>query len=216
MTLTPTVTLTPTPSPVTDRLLISELIYDPLGGGVAGEWIELYNPSSTSIGLSGYKIGDSEAPHDGEGMYQFPVDAVLAPRRMLVAANSAADFISRFGFEPDYEWTESNPHVPNLEKYVAWSDQPISLGINDEVLLVNPGDQIVDALSWGTSTWAFDPPCNSVVEQGHSLERVPANMDTNTAQDWVDQSQPTPGEAISSSIWQTLEHWLNRFVSSIK
>lgn len=192
------------------------MIYDPLGGGVAGEWIELYNPSSAPIGLSGYKIGDSEMPHDGEGVYQFPSDAVLGPGNVLVVANSAADFISRFGFEPNFEWTESNPHVPNLEKYTSWSDQPISLGINDEVLLLDSGDQVVEALSWGTSTWAFDPPCSGVLEQGHSLERLPADLDTITASDWVDQSQPAPGQVTRSSAWRMLEGWLKQLSLGFK
>lgn len=215
-TPTATPTWTPTPAPITDRLLISEVIYDPAGGGVAGEWIELYNPSKLAIALNGYKLGDSEIPHDGEGMYQFPADATLKAGGVLVAANSATEFINRYGFEPDFEFTETNPHVPNLEKYTAWSDQPISLGLNDEVLLLDSGDQVVEALSWGTSSWAFDPPCGGVSQPGNSLERLPADIDTNTAADWIDQNLPAPGQVTPSSTWQKLAEWLAGFLPGIK
>ena len=51
---------------------------------------------------------------------------------------------------------------------------------------------VIDQMSYGTDTTAFDPACPGVKE-GHSLERSPANVDTDTAADWIDQEFPNPG-----------------------
>ena len=61
----------------------------------------------------------------------------------------------------------------------------------DEVLFLDIGDTVVDALSWGDSTWAFDPAAPSVAK-GHTLEWQPAYIDT--AADWKDQPIPMPGD----------------------
>lgn len=60
-------------------------------------------------------------------------------------------------------------------------------------MLLDVDDVVVDALSWGTSTFAFDPSA-SKVRTGHSLERYPPYMDTDMALDWRDQEVPNPGE----------------------
>jgi hypothetical protein len=215
ITITPTLTWTPTPSPeptsILPELLISEVLYDPSGVEPQAEWIEIYNPGEITVELNGYKLGDEESKGGAEGMYQFPQETSLRSGEVLVVANSASEFISRYGFRPDFELIESDPDIPNLSSYTAWATGPVNLGnLNDEMLLLNANDQVVDALSWGTSTWAFDPPCPDVNET-HSLERRPADIDTNSASDWVDQSQPDPG-------YVTLDLWyafLENLVTSL-
>jgi hypothetical protein len=198
ITATSTPTVTPTPLPV---LLISEVLYDPMGIEPGSEWIELYNPGSANVQLTEYKIGDEELSGGGEGMYIFPVDASLGAGRVLVIANSAVDFIAQYGFRPDYELVESDPDVPNLVKYTIWGSGAISLGnMEDEVLILNGSDQVIDALSWGNSTWAFNPACPDVPE-GHSLERRPPNNDTNTSADWIDRISPLPGSVNLLNSW---------------
>jgi len=51
------------------HLVISEVLYDPAGVEPDAEWIEIYNPGSVPLSLSGYKIGDEEThslPDTGE------------------------------------------------------------------------------------------------------------------------------------------------------
>jgi len=50
---------------------------------------------------------------------------------------------------------------------------------------------IVDAVSYGGDTTAFDPSAMDVLE-GHSLRRSNLTTDTNTAIDWEDNATPTP------------------------
>lgn len=62
----------------------------------------------------------------------------------------------------------------------------------DRLILKDSEGTVIDQMSYGTDTTAFDPPCSDV-DAGHSLERSPANVDTDTAEDWIDQESPNPG-----------------------
>ena len=175
-------------------LLISEVFYDAPGTDEDEEWIEIYNPTASAIDLSAYKIGDEEEQGGGEGMYQFPPEASIPPGGVIVIALKAAGFYALYGFNPDYEVTDTDPSVPDMIKYSTWATGKIALSNSgDEVLILDGGDAIVDAMSYGNKTTFFDPPCPDVAT-GYSLERSPANVDTDTAADWDEQESPDPGE----------------------
>jgi hypothetical protein len=197
-TATPTPTQGPTPTPTVsptpfgDALLISEVYFNPVTEPDE-EWIELYNASASPIALDSFKLGDEETSGSGEGMYLFPSGSAIASGEVIVIANEAAAFFALYGFNPDYEFVDSDPAVPNMVKYTAWASGSTSLSNGgDEVLLLDAADNLVDAVSWGSSTWAFTPSVPAPAE-GHSIERNPASQDTNTAADWVDQPSPDPG-----------------------
>lgn len=177
----------------TPLLLVSETLYDPADSEPGYEWIELIHLGTTTLDLSAYKVGDEETAGGGEGMYQFPAGSSAAPEQVVLIANRAADFALAYGFNPDYEVVETVAEVPNLVKYTAWASGSVSLANSgDDVLILDGADNLVDALSWGSSTFAFNPSAPDVA-QGHSLERNPANADTDSAADWADQADPTPG-----------------------
>lgn len=189
-THTPTQTLTPSPA---DHLLISEVLYDPYSSEPQNEWIEIYNPTQSSIALDDYKIGDEESAGGIEGMLIFPTGYTIVSAERLVIANNGAAFSFNYGYPPAFEMHNSDPSIPDMLVYDTWSSGDIHLdNIGDEVLLLGLSDNLIDAMSWGTSSFAFDPPCPDVPE-GHSLERYPANIDTDTADDWIDQDIPSPG-----------------------
>jgi hypothetical protein len=196
-TSTPTATLTQTPteSPTpTGRLLISEVLFSPLTVQPQGEWIEIYNAGSGEVDLSDYKVGDEETQGHIEGMLQFPAGASISAGQVVVIANQAVTYLSTYGVLPDYEIVDSSALVADMSNYSIWGLGEVDLyDLGDEVLLLNESDELVDALSWGNSTWAFNPSAPSVT-QGHSLERRPADQDTDVAGDWFDQSTPKPGE----------------------
>jgi glycerophosphoryl diester phosphodiesterase len=170
-------------------------MFDPMGSEPAEEWIELWNAGATAVDLAGYRLGDEETQGGTEGMYAFPAGASLAPGQAIVVANSASAFFEAFGFLPDFELVESRPDIPNLTKDTAWSDGYISLlNSGDDVLLLDRQGQLVDAVSWGSSTWAFSPSV-PVVTAEHALERRPSGQDTDSAADWIDQNRPNPGVA---------------------
>lgn len=189
-TNTPTITAPPAPA---DHLLIGEVLYDPYSLEPQYEWIEIYNPTQGSLSLDNYKIGDEETVGGNEGMLIFPAGYSILPAERLVVANNAALFSSYYGYPPDFEMESSDPSIPDMLVYPPWAGGSIHLdNFGDEVLLLGDGDIIIDAISWGSSNFAFDPPCPDVPE-GHSLERYPIYIDTDTADDWIDQDLPTPG-----------------------
>ena len=187
----PSPTLTPTLS--TGWLLISEVMYNPLGDEPDGEWIELYNAGGATMDLHRYKVGDAAAPGDYEGMLKFPSGAIILPGQVIVIANRADTFFSIYGFKPDYEMKSTDPKVPDMIKYTSWSNRQVELtNGGDEVLILNGINAVVDALSWGSSTYAFDPPAQTVSE-GYSLERYPPYRDRDIALDWRGQDSASPG-----------------------
>ncbi|MCP4362983.1 MAG: lamin tail domain-containing protein, partial [Chloroflexi bacterium] len=105
--------------PEGDHLLITEVMYDPDESG--GEWIELYNSTSATIALADYKVGDEETLGEMEGMLKFPTGATIAPQQIIIVAEDANVFLAAYGFNPDYEMTDSGSPVPDMEKYTAWT-----------------------------------------------------------------------------------------------
>lgn len=191
--LTPTPTFGPSPTPFNGQLLISEVLYDPAALEPDGEWIEIYNPAGGALSLAGFKLGDEETPSGPEGMLQFPAGAAIPAGQALVVARRADTFFALYGFYPDFEMTPTTTGVPDMLPYPAWAGGSVDLNNSgDDLLLLDGGDHLIDALSWGSSAWAFNPAAPDVAE-GHSLERYPAAQDTDSAADWRDQPLPSPG-----------------------
>ena len=192
-TPTPTFTSTPTPSGA-QNLLISEVFYDTPGTDSDEEWIEIYNPTASSVDLSNYKIGDEEASGGTEGMYRFPAGASIAAGQKITVALKATGFFALYGFNPTYEVIDTSPSVPNMSVYSAWSSGTISLAnTGDEMLLLNGSDAAVDVVTFEAGSYSGVTP-HSGVAVGHSIERSPANQDTNNCNtDFVDRPTPTPG-----------------------
>jgi hypothetical protein len=176
-------------------LLISEVLYNPSGTEPDGEWIEIYNPTPAPIDLSNYKIGDEETLGGPEGMYKFPTGASIAAGDYVVVAGKATAFFSFYGFNPDFEFIISDPAVPDMTKYTAWSIGTIGMANGgDEVLLLDGSDIAVDVVVYLIGSYPGVISNPSVSVQDHSLARSPVNQDTNNcAIDFVDLAVPTPG-----------------------
>ena len=182
----------PSPTIAPGRLLISEVLYDPVGAEPDGEWVEIYNAGGMDLDLSGYKIGDEETAGGQEGMFRFPMGSAISPGQSFIIASQSIAFQAVYGQAADFEFRESDPSVPTLTKYTPWASGNVEfVNTGDEVFLLDGLDRVIDAVSWGNSNLAFDPPVHKVAE-GHSLERRPAYKDTDRAEDWVDQAQPGP------------------------
>ncbi|HUF40018.1 MAG TPA: lamin tail domain-containing protein [Anaerolineales bacterium] len=190
----PTPTVGPSPTPFMGGLLIAEVLFDPDGPEPKAEWFEIHNTTAEAIDISGFKVGDEESPGGSEGMYAFPAGSLVPAGGVIVVANDAVQFAAEHGWQPDFELAGADPDVPDLVKYTVWSGGSISLSNSgDELLLLDLFDNLVDAVSWGSSTWAFDPAVPGVPE-GHSIERFPAGADTDSAGDWRGQESPNPGD----------------------
>jgi len=195
-TISPTITVTligtPTPYPV--ELLITELLPNPKGPEPDGEWIEIYNPGSSPLPLTGIKIGDETTSGGKEGMFRFPEGYIIEAKEVLVIGNKAATFRSVYGFFPDFEFEDSDYLIPDLIPYLDWSGNSVQFSNGgDEALLLDPWDNIIDQISYGDSEYsAFQEPV-AAPKEGHTLERYPPDQDKNQAGDWRERVGGSPG-----------------------
>jgi hypothetical protein len=174
-------------------VLISEVLYDCPGGCNENgcEWVELYNDSGSSINLQNWEICDNNSC-DTLPSYSLGVG------ESVVIAAVEADF-SGCG----YSCATGN---------IVYLGGNIGTGLNDTgdvVCILDESDNIIDQMNWEEPTIGGTSKCFSSllwnprvddVQAGHSLERCPTNIDTNTAGDWQDQSSSNPCEVKPTAI----------------
>jgi hypothetical protein len=181
-----------------NHVVISEVVFKLPGGAEKGEWIELYNPTPDAVDLSDWKLGDAVHRHDFERRYAFPEGTTIAPGATLVIARQAAAY-RLLGYQTqataDLEWRNSDK-TPNLIR-TAWGEDEFLLGNDgDQVLLLDSENQVVDVLVYGSSVYAGAIPFVdlSAVYNGNSLERWPANRDSDDCEhDFRVRYTPAPG-----------------------
>ena len=174
-------------------LLLTEVFYNPPGEESEREWLEIANVGTAVLDLSDIKIGDEEQSGGGEGMRRFPEGTLLEPEQALVVAQTAVGFRFLYGTNPDFELTDSDPAVPDMRSALLWATGDIALANDgDEVVLLNDRNLIIDSVNYGDQTTFFGPAVTAVFEN-QSIERHPANCDTDTATDWQPQETATPG-----------------------
>ncbi len=177
-----------TPSTV-NHLLISEVFYNYNGSGdkEENEWFEIFNPTPNPVSVTGWSVRDAN-PGQTDALPNF----TIAPGEFVIIAGRVDAFMSQY---PGY-----------AGQVFEVADGKIGSGLNvtpgDGVFLLDSGNAVVDAVSYGGSTAAFSPAAASV-DPGSSLERNPANNDTDRRTDWWEQTRPNPG---SGNLPQGLAH----------
>ncbi len=166
--------------------LISEVYY--AAGTANREWVEIYNPTGTRFDLSAYKIGDAESRDRYEGMFQFPAGTQLEPYGLIVIAYDGS-LVPQATFEL-YPYA---PQIPEMIKY-PWGDGDWTLrNDGDQVLLLGPGDEVVDALAWGDAPYGDLMPHPGVEISTHSLQRYPPDQDSDNCATDFRAFPPSPG-----------------------
>jgi uncharacterized repeat protein (TIGR01451 family) len=185
-----------THQPPQGHLLVSEVMYDPDGEDTGREWIEIYNPTTEAMDLSGWYLGDvGPGGEYGSGLYRFPGGAVLVAEGVIVVAHQANDV----PFTPDYEFLidphRDDPSVPNMAPAGSWDGFGLALGnAGDEVLLLNAEGNAIDVVTYGAGDYPGVIPHPGVSDQGRSLERRPPREDTDDcSQDFFERYPATPG-----------------------
>jgi hypothetical protein len=181
-----------------DHVVISEVVFKLSGGAEKGEWIELHNPTANVVDLGGWKLGDAVHRTDYERRYAFPKGTTIVPGGTLVIARQAAAYrVQEYASQSfaDFEWQNSDD-TPNLIR-TAWGEDEFLLGNDgDEVLLVDSKNRIVDVLVYGRGVCAGSRSYAdvSLVYNGNSLERWPANRDSDDCgRDFRIRYLPAPG-----------------------
>lgn len=168
------------PSPAVDleQLVINEVYADvdsEHGEEGSNEWIELYNNGATIVNLLDWIIEDSEESSD-----ILQEEVMVAPGEFVLISQATSTF--------EVYWPGQIPAGTHL---IALGS-PIGSGLanSGDALLLKSGDGIMDAMSYGNDSSIFDL---TAAGAGKSLSRDPNGKDTNTADDWIELDEPTPG-----------------------
>lgn len=163
--------LPPARAGLSTHVLITEVFYDTPGTESQEEWVEIFNPTKEQVDISGWKITD------GEATFTVPNGTIMPAQEVLIVARSSSGFKALYGFEPDF------------------SGATFSLSNSgDEVILKDSSNNVVDVVTYGKGSYPGVIPHPAVTE-GHSLERVLANFDTDDcSRDLIDQPDEMPGQ----------------------
>lgn len=178
-----------------NHLLVSEFVVSP----TAGEFIEIYNPTGSTIDLSDYYITDATNPDSGFYYYnivigdgtggglaadfhaRFPAGAAIAPGEYQTIAMNGTGFINTYpGKQPTYELYDTDPAVPDMREALPGL-------INGQGGLSNDGEAIIlytwngqsdlvqdaDYAVWGDKREAVD-------KTGISIDGPDADADSST------------------------------------
>lgn len=178
------------------HLLISEILYNPNGPDDA-EFVEIYNPGTAAVDLSGYSLSDAVDVADFEDLREFPDGTVLAAGEVLVVATTATGFEAEFGRMPDFEILGSTAAVADLIDNPHWGDPGAYLQLandGDEIILRDGAGAAVDVVTYGKGSWPAVVGCPLILLPHYSYERYPPNQDSdNCLIDFREWAFPNPG-----------------------
>lgn len=130
------------------HVVINEVYYDPKGSGLDPkcEWIELYNPTSSEVDISGWKLADGYLSNNSyEGIWTFPSDTKIPAGGYILVVNDATyknGFSSLFpGVTPDFDTNTSN----SVADLVVKGTLTLS-NSGDDLHLYDSSDNEVDAM----------------------------------------------------------------------
>ncbi len=134
----PSITANFTASSANPSIIINEVNYNSNNTLNAGDWIELYNPYSYDVDLSGWKFKDSDVLHE----FIFSTGTQIAADSYLVICADSSDFEEAF---------------PTVNNYIGTFN--FGLGSDVEVLLLyNADDNLIDSISYSSSSpWPTQP-----------------------------------------------------------
>ncbi len=183
---TPEPSPSPSPTPTSTpqaKVVINEVYYDvAFDKGEEGdasnpdEWLELYNGGNVSINLKDWTIADDTTTRTIQA-----ASHILAPGAYALIAKDNSTWSLYWSVPSGVEIIELGQKIGNG-----------LTNAGDHLILKDALGNIVDEISWGTDTTILNPSVIDVAE-GHSIERNPAGVDTDTAVDLVDRATPTPG-----------------------
>jgi len=142
----------------TTAIVINEINYRSSPDFNADDWIELYNPNSSSIDLSNWQIKDNDDSH----VFIIPQGTLIEGDGYLVIVKDELDFTSVY---------------PNI---IYIGELGFGLGSSDSVRLYNSTGTIQDVVAYESVTpW---PICADTT--GNTLELITSNVDNSLPENW--------------------------------
>ncbi|MDZ4122507.1 MAG: lamin tail domain-containing protein, partial [Candidatus Cloacimonadaceae bacterium] len=163
---------------VSGRVVINEVLYDPVGVDTGFEWLELYNSGEQNINLEGAQIQRGGASFST--VFTFPYYILRPGRYVLVGESQVPDavFTTSLAFQNGGGATDGIRFVSADSSYT------------DTVLYDEPNiNALIDDSGVAGTSFALDVP------PGYSLARRADGWDTdNSAHDFIAEPNPTPGQ----------------------
>ena len=166
-------------------ILINEIMYNPLGSDTCFEWIELYNPSSTPVNITGWIISDEQEEDQifsdlihGNGSLEIPSKkyAIITDQDTQIYENLSLPF--------------------DTIKLVVDDNSICGYGLNnnnEKIILKDNNENIVDAVEWGFDYEDVEGYPAYCVNEGNSLSRYIDVDQNNSILDFFYGIIPTPG-----------------------
>jgi hypothetical protein len=175
--------------PRLSEVIFSEIMFHPISGNRADEFIELWNRSTNAVDLSGWQVRSGIS-------FVIPSNTVLAAGSRLVIAKDAARLISNYpGLGPANTLGNFSGQLSARGELLQLTKPVFSLGTANGQPVTNRMDVVVDQVEyrdggrWGR--WADGG--------GSSLELVDPRADQRLAPAWADSDES------AKSNWKTIE-----------
>lgn len=153
------------------NVVISEVYYE-TSDDTRYEFIELYNMSSSAVTIGGWTLSDNTST------YTIPAGTSIAANSACTIAKNGTYFKRLFG------------------KTANVSGCTLSLDNTGDQLRLKNGTTEIDYVAWENYATGW----NIVGNKGKSIERNPANVDTDAVADWKSDMAATPGTVTVQSV----------------
>lgn len=176
---------------INERLIMNEVMYNPLGGETDYEWIELYNPTCMAVNVNNWIIGDLSGYERLIGLNN---ETIIPANGYGIIAGSPQSVLAFYNISQGV--TMLMPEIGNT----------IGDGLgdySDHIYLRNPKHATIDTLSY-QSSWGVDVNGDTFHANGanESLEKFNPfgeNNSSNWGESWTDGHGGTPGRENSRS-----------------
>ncbi len=155
-----------------DTIVINEINYNSSSIANSGDWIELFNPNSHTVDISGWVFEDENG-----GYFSLPADMVMPAGGYLVLVENKEAFSSIY------------PLTTHVSGDFGRDPNGFKLSNSGElILLKNANLEVIDSVRYSDkSPWPTDPDGN-----GSTLQLIHWQLDNALPQSWK-PDQPTPG-----------------------
>ena len=143
------------------KLLINEINYAGLKNADAGDWVEIYNTSSSAVNLSGWRFRDN----NDSNLYNFPMNTTINAGEFLVICNDTVKFKNIY---------------PNVQNYIGSFKFGLSSS-NDAVRLYLPNDTLYSQVYY-TDTLPFPVGAKGT---GYTIELKDSLKNIAVAASWI-------------------------------
>ena len=179
------------------QVVINEIHYNPgsaQGSDADFEFLELYNPGTTDIDMSGYSFSQGVTHVFADGTTLAAGAYMIVSIYSYQASGNVNGNITENVYDPDGDGLHENGAV-----VVEWTSGGISNG-GEDVTIIDAAGAVVDSVDYEDGTNAFGDWGTSHDGGGGSLELIDATSDNSLAASWQTSwvIGGTPGAASST------------------